>query len=220
MWLLNTSNAVLTLFDSLEAIPGPYAILSHTWDRDTPEQTFQELRWQNIHVSGVYQSNPRDLVRSPKIRNFCAFAETEGYAWAWADTCCIDRTSSADISEAIVSMYTYYSRAAVCYAYLSDVPAGDMPRKDGSAFQRSRWHTRGWTLQELLASPNIRFLSSEWTDIGGKSDLAPVLYKITGIPVKVLTSRKSLSRTSVAARLSWAALRSTTRPEDEAYCLL
>ena len=86
-------------------------------------------------------TSPRDLV-SPKIRNFLIQAETEGYEWAWSDTCCIDKTSSTELTEAINSMFQYYSLSEVCYAYLVDVPQNTSPDSI-SKFRTSKWHQRG-----------------------------------------------------------------------------
>ena len=162
--------------------------------------------------------NPRDLV-SPKIQQLCLLAEKQGYRWAWADTCCIDKTSSAELSEAINSMFRYYSLAGVCYAYLTDVPRSSGIGAD-SKFRRSLWHKRGWTLQELVASKSLVFLSCEWAVLGTKMELAETLESITKVPASVLRFETDVADISVARRMSWAAWRETTRPEDEAYCLM
>ncbi|TBU29678.1 heterokaryon incompatibility protein-domain-containing protein [Dichomitus squalens] len=216
MWLLSTGRAKLHEFVSPESVPGGYAILSHVWDKE--EQSFQELR-RLARECAVTGANPRDLA-SPKIRRCCQLAERHGYQWLWADTCCIDKTSSAELSEAINSMFRYYSLADVCYAYLRDVPRDDFLHNVDSAFRRSKWHSRGWTLQELLAPKFLIFLSQEWVPLGSKADLAPLVEEITGIPCAVLTFGMSMEQISVARRMSWAAVRETTRPEDEAYCLM
>ncbi|KAH9911100.1 uncharacterized protein BXZ73DRAFT_15752, partial [Epithele typhae] len=158
--------------------------------------------------------NPRDEL-SPKVRVFLEKAENVGYDFAWVDTCCIDKTSSAELSEAINSMFQYYSHSAVCYVYLSDVPS--IPY--GEKFRESKWHLRGWTLQELLASTVVFFFSDQWELLGNKNDLAQLLQEATGVPVSVLRSETEIQHTSIAERLSWASRRETTRPEDIAYCL-
>ncbi|KAM5543060.1 hypothetical protein V8D89_003444 [Ganoderma adspersum] len=220
--LLCTRRAELRFFPTPESVPGGYAILSHCWGND--EQTFQDIE---SHMARCVKTgeNPRDFV-TKKIRKFCILAELQGYDWGWADTCCIDKTSSSELSEAINSMFRYYSLAGVCYAFLQDVPTPtalcDL-KKDGSKFRESRWHKRGWTLQELIAPDNVVFLSSDWKPLGTKNDpdLSDLLEKITRVPVGVLTSMKTeLPKTCIASRLSWAAPRETTRSEDEAYCLL
>ncbi|PIL26640.1 hypothetical protein GSI_11265 [Ganoderma sinense ZZ0214-1] len=216
MWLLNTARAELKFFATPESVPGGYAILSHVWDEH--EDTFQSIQALRARCAED-GTNPRDLA-SDKIRNFCTLAERDGYEWGWDDTCCIDKTSSTDLSEAITAMYHYYSLADVCYVYLRDVPTDcDLPAPD-SAFRKSRWHRRGWTLQELIAPPLVVLLSHTWEPLGSKADLARLLEEITRIPADILDLRDAPSSYCVAARMAWAADRETTRPEDEAYCLM
>ncbi|TBU43099.1 hypothetical protein BD309DRAFT_961526 [Dichomitus squalens] len=157
---------------------------------------------------------------SPKIRDACAVARKAGYQYIWIDSCCIDKSSSSELSEAINSMYHWYGYAAMCYAFLADVPPDDDPREIGSRFRQSRWYTRGWTLQELIAPLQVMFLSNEWTVIGSKTVLADLVEEITGISGEALLHVKSLDEFSLAQRLSWAAKRETTRREDRAYSLL
>ena len=218
MWLVSTDRAELHFFPDPSRVPGGYAILSHTWNEQ--EQTFQETRALQEHCT-VTLENPREL-SSAKIRNACLIAEQDGYRWIWIDTCCIDKTSSTELSEAINSMFRWYACAEVCYAHLEDVPSGCARtlEQPGSAFRRARWHTRGWTLQELLAPALVVFVSNEWANLGTKQDLAPLLSSITGIRVSVLARRKTFFVASVAERMSWASRRHTRRVEDEAYCLL
>ncbi|PIL37579.1 hypothetical protein GSI_01273 [Ganoderma sinense ZZ0214-1] len=224
MWLLSTSRAELHEFPSPEAVPGGYAILSHVWDEK--EQTFQVTQWLR-QICDKTGANPRDSSH-PKIRNACALAESHGYKWLWVDTSCIDKSSSADLSEAINSMYRYYSIASICYAYLHDVPPRDThrisqphcARETRATFMQSKWHTRGWTLQELIAPTFVLFLADNWTNLGTKAELADVLQTITYIPASLLRLDTRLADYSVAQRMSWAASRKTTRPEDRAYSLL
>ncbi|TBU21976.1 hypothetical protein BD311DRAFT_706275 [Dichomitus squalens] len=157
---------------------------------------------------------------SPKIRDACAFARANGFRYIWIDSCCIDKTSSSELSEAINSMFVWYAEAQVCYAFLADVPVGEDHTAAGSSFRRSRWFTRGWTLQELIAPWDVVFLSCDWTVIGSKNTLSRLVEEITGIDREVLLHEKSLDSVSVAARLSWASKRTTTRAEDQAYSLL
>ena len=216
MWLLRTSTGELEHFDSPDNVKGGYAILSHVWQQ--PEMTFQELQALRLQPSS---SQDTLLARAaPKIRECCRLAESHGYQWLWIDTCCIDRSSSAELSEAVNSMFAWYSRAHVCYAYLYDVPAsGSLHRRD-SAFRTSKWFSRGWTLQELIAPRNLMFLSQDWTMVGTKASLASLLEEITGIDADVLTFRRSVADVSVARRMWWASTRKTTRIEDEAYSLM
>lgn len=92
----------------------------------------------------------------------------DGLEYVWIDSCCIDK-SSAELSESLNSMYAWYAKAQICYAYLVDVPAADDPSQPGSAFEQSKWLTRGWTLQELLTPAGIFFFLQDWTEIGKKS---------------------------------------------------
>ena len=219
MWLLSTDRAELHYFTSPESVPGGYAILSHVWDQ-TKEQSFQDIRTLEFECRSDLR-NPRDSV-SDKIRGCCELAARQGYSWVWIDTCCIDKASSAELSEAINSMYHYYSLAEVCFAYLADVPNSTEVRLEAkrSAFRTSRWHTRGWTLQELIAPPFLVLVSQTWDPLGTKADLAHLLEEITGIPSSVLRYEKRVSDASIAQRMFWYGTRKTTRIEDEAYCLL
>ncbi|KAH9889531.1 heterokaryon incompatibility protein-domain-containing protein [Cubamyces lactineus] len=210
MRLLNTETARLVTFPNSEEIP-PYAILSHVWQQH--EQSFQDIK-------ALHDDPDRLSHLSEKIRRFCQFAQREGFEWIWVDTCCIDKTSSAELSEAINSMYTWYSEAVICYVYLHDVST----RPNTTAFEdhltSSVWFTRGWTLQELVAPLSVVFLADDWKLLGTKEQWALVLERRTGIDRKVLTCATFLDDVSVARRMSWAAGRRTTRPEDRAYSLM
>lgn len=134
MRLLNSTTLELAEFMG-DDVP-PYAILSHTWGKD--EVTLRDIQ---------DPTKRKDDSRFAKIRACCKqAAEVDKLDWVWIDTCCIDKTSSAELSEAINSMFVWYKEASVCYAYLSDVPPLD-PFLDVAEFSRSRWFTRGWTLQ-------------------------------------------------------------------------
>ncbi|RPD58640.1 HET-domain-containing protein [Lentinus tigrinus ALCF2SS1-6] len=217
MWLLSTDRAELRFFSSLEqAQREGYAILSHVWG--DVEQTFQET--QALRKVGKPEDgyNPRDH-SSPKVQMSCIVAELHGYRWIWNDTCCIDKTSSSELSEAINSMFSYYAHAEVCYVHLGDVPPDTPIRRYGS-FAQSRWFRRGWTLQELVAPAQVIFLSSTWAVMGTKADHANALADITGIPKTIMTFEEEIWDVSIASRMSWASWRTTTRPEDEAYSLM
>lgn len=150
---------------------------------------------------------------------------SDGFDYVWVDTCCIDKTSSAELSEAINSMYVWYRGADVCYVYMADVVD---TREDfhsqpglGSAFGQSRWWTRGWTLQELLAPTCLTFFDQNWREIGTKASLQELISDLTGIDAQTLLDYDAnRSLVSVAQKMSWAANRQTTRREDHAYCLL
>lgn len=154
-----------------------------------------------------------------KIKRCCEVAAADGFYYVWIDTCCIDKTSSAELSEAINSMYQWYQDAETCYAYLADVFLEMQPRDLTYAFERSRWFTRGWTLQELIAPSTIIFFDASWHDIGTKVSLLAKISDITGINIGAL-SNANLEHFSVAQRMSWASKRKTTRVEDAAYCLM
>ncbi|KAI0800480.1 heterokaryon incompatibility protein-domain-containing protein [Fomes fomentarius] len=211
MWLLSTDRAELHSFTDHTAVKEGYAILSHTWGHE--EQTFRSMRELQEQCERTGE-NPRDCA-SPKIQNACILAEEDGYLWIWIDSCCIDKTSSSELSEAINSMFTWYSSSEVCYAYLEDVPSFR-----NSAFRNARWHTRGWTLQELIAPTLVVFVSNDWKRIGTKDRLSTLLEDITGIKREILTLEEPWSSQSVATRMFWASRRQTSRVEDRAYSLM
>ena len=218
MWLLNTKTLELRNFPNTPR--NRYAILSHVWEAGDTEYSFQSIKalYEKYHD---FEEGP--LPYAPeKVRHFCNLAAEEGYEWVWFDTCCIDKTSSSELSEAINSMYPWYEAASVCYAYLYDVPDEDDPFEPGSAFRNSRYHARGWTLQELLTSKHVIFLSASWSFLGTKTILVTPLVERTGIDRDVLlwTDMTWKEVTSVAQRMSWAAHRVTTRSEDRAYSLM
>lgn len=117
-------------------------------------------------------------------------------------------------------MFLWYSTAEVCYAYLSDVTIDDFD----AAFASSRWHTRGWTLQELLAPEHLEFFDRDWRELGSKHTHANRISDITHIDIDALSLGGQVdapfSIFSIAKRMSWASSRETTRVEDTAYCLL
>jgi hypothetical protein len=184
-----------------------YAILSHTWDAE--EVTFKDME-------GPYIPNKKGYA---KIRNCCSVARNAGFKYVWVDTCCIDKTSSAELSEAINSMYRWYQQAEVCYAYLADVPAG---QKGHRLPPDCKWFTRGWTLQELIAPSEIIFLNQKWERIGtnSESNLQQEISNITHIPLGILSGDDNVETASIAQRMTWASKRNTSRLEDRAYCLL
>ena len=190
-----------------------YAILSHTWDADDQEVTFQDM------INGVGSGK-----RGYKKIKFCGKqAQKDGLRYFWVDSCCIDKSSSAELQEAINTMFRWYRDTARCYVYLSDVSAGKHSRSSKprweSTFKRSRWFTRGWTLQELLAPRSVEFFSRDEKRLGDKVSLELQIHEVTGIAVQALQG-SPLSQFSVEDRMSWAARRETTVEEDQAYCLL
>ncbi|KAH9856279.1 heterokaryon incompatibility protein-domain-containing protein [Lenzites betulinus] len=215
MWLLSTDPDFVELRHSstIDEEGRKYAILSHVWQ--VPEQSFQEIR--RLQHEGASYSDSRV---SAKVRGAAYAARKLGYLWIWIDTCCIDKTSSAELEEAINSMFRWYAEADMCFAYLSDVTRGCRLEAAGSEFRLSRWFERGWTLQELIAPHFLIFVAQDWTPLGTKAALASLIEDITGIDAAVLTFHRSLHQVSVARRMSWAASRKTSRVEDEAYSVM
>lgn len=209
MRLINVKTFKLEHFqDPVLPVDIPYAILSHTWADD--EVTFQDM--QDLSIA----SSKKGFA---KIRATCEIAITYGLWYAWVDTCCIDKLSSAELSEAINSMFGWYKNALLCFAFLSDLPV-DCQIEVSEDFRKCRWFTRGWTLQELIAPANVMFFDKEWNLKGTKEDLSKEIEDITGIDEWVLNDSTSLSTIPIAKRMSWAANRRTCRIEDMTYCLL
>ncbi|KAH8813211.1 kinesin light chain 1, partial [Xylogone sp. PMI_703] len=195
--------------------PPPYAILSHTWT-EGQEVTYNEL------VSGT----GKDKTGYDKIRFCVDRAAEDGLQYSWVDTCCIDKSTNHELNTAINSMFRWYQRASKCYVYLSDILVSAKVTDAQAfritwveAFRRSRWFTRGWTLQELLAPPTVEFFSKNGKLLGNKILLEQEINQITRIPIEVLRGQ-SLSTFSIEERMSWAAERTTTLKEDKIYCLL
>jgi hypothetical protein len=204
MRLLNTSTLVVEEFFSN---PPEYVILSHTWEQE--EVTLQDM------ISGCASGKKAYA----KITGCCKQALNDGFGYCWIDTCCIDKTSSAELSEAINSMYKWYEGSCICYVYLSDVDKDSEKGVLRSSFDLSRWFTRGWTLQELIAPAVVVFYDGKWRELGTKLSLQSVIANITGIDITVLEGQPPRS-CNVATRMSWASYRKTTRVEDASYCLL
>jgi hypothetical protein len=193
-----------------------YAILSHTWGEATEEVTYRDI------IEGIGKSK----AGYRKIQ-FCGEqARHDGLEYFWVDTCCIDKSNSTELAEAINSMFRWYRNAATCYVYLSDVSTTKRKASDQSsefpwesAFRASKWFTRGWTLQELLAPGLVEFFSRDGKRLGDKRSLEQQIYEITGLAVSALRGA-SLSQFGVDERLLWAEHRQTTRKEDKVYSLL
>ena len=227
MRLLNTST--LTLHEFYDDNIPEYAILSHTWGEE--EVSFHDLQNKTPEQLDGWKGYV-------KIKACCGVAASERYKYVWIDTCCIDKTSSAELSEAINSMYRWYRNAEVCYAYLVDVWTGEEDKDSRrlvrdlkeynlqvatdisdfwKRFRRSRWFTRGWTLQELLAPITMWFFDRDWRRLGNKVSLKRKLSSITGIQTFHIFEHTSAS---AAQKMSWASGRKTTRVEDMAYSLM
>jgi hypothetical protein len=210
---LKTNGEFCLTKDLINNIP-PYAILSHTWGDDDQEVTLRDL----AEGSGITKAGYRKI-------QFCAEqAARDGLQYFWVDTCCIDKSNNTELSEAINSMFRWYHNAARCYVYLSDVSTNDHNRNDLSfqawepAFRKSRWFTRGWTLQELIAPLSVEFFSLEGKRLGDKKSLERQVQEITGLAARALQG--ALFEFSVAERMLWAEGRETRREEDKAYSLL
>ncbi|KAI6017590.1 heterokaryon incompatibility protein-domain-containing protein [Pisolithus microcarpus] len=211
----------LEIMKELDDTTTSYAIVSHRWGE---EVNYEEM----IGLTKMKRKERKEVKRRygyQKIVKSCEQAAKDGYTWLWIDTCCIDKRSSAELSEAINSMYRWYRNAQVCYAYLNDVGESTFPtKKDDDKFSQSNgwpeWFMRGWTLQELIAPKEVKFFNKGWVPIGNKRHLAPTLQVITGIPHEVLTGGMAAKSLTVAQIMSWAANRKTTRVEDRAYSLM
>ena len=210
MRLLQYENGEFSLIKFPDHKIPEYAILSHTWGLDSEEVDFID----------IVEKKGRDKSGYKKLR-FCGEqAARDGLLYFWIDTCCIDKSSSAELDEAIRSMFRWYGAAARCYVYLSDVPEPKgLAVTVESVFAKSRWFTRGWTLQELIAPKSVEFFSQKGETLGHKGSRLQQIHEITGVAIEALQGR-SISQFSVADRMSWAARRETTREEDAAYCLL
>ena len=198
-----------------DAIPS-YAILSHRWKDDSQEVTFDDMAEGTGQGKAGYE----------KIK-FCGEqAARDGLQYFWVDTCCIKKSSDAELSESLNSMFRWYQRAEKCYVYLPDGPrrksigrAENILDNWEQAFRESDWFTRGWTLQELLAPSLVEFFSPEKDLLGSKQSLEKQINEITGIPISALRGTE-LSQFSINQKFNWAKNRQTTREEDWAYSLL
>ncbi|CAJ2501027.1 Uu.00g038800.m01.CDS01 [Anthostomella pinea] len=212
MRLLQTSSLRLESFANRHKAP-PYAILSHMWFDD--EVLFEDIENRSREA----------LIKKQgflKIELSARQALQDGYAYIWIDTCCIDKSSSTELSEAINSMSDWYRSAGICYAYLADTT-------DLSQLGSSRWYSRGWTLQELIMPRQVKFFGAAWEPLGSRTAMAAAIADVTGIDRTILSleDRSSsgefahlLQSFNVATRMAWATSRVTTRPEDAAYCLM
>jgi hypothetical protein len=213
MRLINSQT--LQLEEFIDGNIPTYSILSHTWGPE--EVSFSD------YTSNRAVAESKDGYR--KIRLSCEQARKDDISYVWVDTCCIDKSSSAELTESINSMFKWYQDSDTCYAYLTDVSKANFDIE----FPKSCWFSRGWTLQELLAPTHVDFYDQDWCEIGSKLDHAELISEITRIDVKALClagethgdfTDVTLASFCVAKRMSWASNRKTTRVEDMAYCLL
>ena len=195
-------NKLTMQMEEFNGSPPPYDILSHTWGDE------------EVSLAQYFKSESHHLAGFQKIRNSCSLAWCQ---YVWVDTCCIDKSSSAELSEAINSMYKWYQNSNACLVYLSDIYQEERFEQNIENLKRCRWFRRGWTLQELLAPKTIYFHDRDWVYIGSRLDMSGILSKITGIDETSLWNPRGAS---IAQKMSWAANRQTTRIEDKAYCLL
>ncbi|KAF2622330.1 hypothetical protein BU25DRAFT_327275, partial [Macroventuria anomochaeta] len=191
----------------------PYAILSHTWEEDNNEE---------VTFSDVMDGTGQEKIGYRKLR-FCGDqAARDRLEYFWVDTCCIDKSNSSEHTEAIILMFQWYQKAAVCYAYLSNVSSEEKNSAHSKEwelqFKSSRWFNRGWTLQELIAPDIVQFFSKEWALLGDKHTLVQEVSDATGISIEALQT-KHIFQLSMQERISWTKHRNTTRPEDLAYSL-
>jgi hypothetical protein len=231
MRLLNTTTLEFEEFAG--GLTEKYTILSHRWgDEEVSFKEYRKSRETLKHRAGY-----------KKITQFCKISRQRGYRLAWIDTCCIDKRSSAELSEAINSMYEWYRISAECYVWLEDY-SGSL-----DDLHKCAWFSRGWTLQEMLAPRRVIFFTAHWKIIGHKicierftlivwskhSHECPCMERRTtsplgrhiirwlveasGIPEEYL-SGVPVNKASIAERMSWAYRRKTTRVEDQAYSLL
>jgi hypothetical protein len=186
-----------------------YAILSHTWGDE--EVSFQDWQGED-HGAGKKNGGFQ------KILGACLMAERNGFEYLWVDTNCINKDSSAELSEAINSMFSWYEKAALCMVYLDDFHFES--HVSLASFENCRWFTRGWTLQELLAPRAVSFFDASWIYVGNKTGLVQHICLATSIHMQYLLYPDTIFMASVARRMSWVAARRTTREEDMAYCMM
>ncbi|KAF2190316.1 HET-domain-containing protein [Zopfia rhizophila CBS 207.26] len=186
-----------------------YAILSHTWGHDGDEITYKDI----INGTGSGKAG------YDKLR-FCAVqAKNDGLGYCWIDTCCIDKTNAAELTESINSMFRWYQNAVKCYVFLADISTPMSEDDRASQLRNSRWFTRGWTLQELIAPRCVEFFSQKRELLGDRKSLEKQIHQVTGISIHALRG-ELLSHFTINERMSWAANRTTKRPEDKVYSLL
>ena len=222
-WRALTNYQVDVLKEFHDGGPTKYVILSHRWGKDS-EVDYVEM----VYLMSLKKSD-RDEVRArdgyQKILNSCRQAKADRIEWLWVDSCCIDKRSSSELSEAINSMYRWYENSTICYAHLHDFEGPSFPTVPNiqkfSAFSGwPEWFSRGWTLQELIAPRNLQFFNKHWQSIGSKEAYANNINEITRVPRAVLVDGLAANRPCVAQIMSWASDRKTTRIEDRAYSLL
>ncbi|KAK7462337.1 hypothetical protein VKT23_007938 [Stygiomarasmius scandens] len=201
--LIDTQSLKLVDFKQGSPIPH-YAILSHKWsDEEVGFQEFKQPSKKTARKSGYR-----------KILNACEQARLDNLDYLWIDTCCINQEDQGDVHRNIKSMFAYYQNSRICYAYLFDILG------PGNNLGSSQWFDRAWTLQELIAPPDVFFFNHSWLYVGRRSQRPREIGNVTGIPNAVLRGDVRVHDVDVAERMSWSILRESTRPQDRAYCLL
>jgi hypothetical protein len=196
--------------DFLDALSIPrYAAISYSWEAD-------EVRHGNLRETSLASEKPS----LQELKEFCLQAGNLSLEWLWVDTVCVNRSSSAELSEAINSTFKWFRQSEACIVYLSDVDYVDDSQEQEKRIRQSRWMRRSWTLQELIASQNIHFYAANWMRIGTKESLLPLLSEVTQVDKAVLENADHLSHYSIGRIMSWAANREAPRVEDIAYSLL
>ncbi|EFW99510.1 het domain containing protein [Grosmannia clavigera kw1407] len=177
MRLINVHDLKLCEFSGGASGTPQYAILSHTWGSDDEEVSFHDLNRERSELTTGKKGYA-------KITGCCRLAEADGIDWVWIDTCCTNKLSSTELSEAINSMFQWYAQSEVCYAFLSDVDGAAVRAEQqiesavpdvAKVLGRSRWFKRGWTLQELLAPDEVVFVDRCWREMGTKRTLSVAL---------------------------------------------
>lgn len=203
MRLINVQTLAFEEFEGDATTDLKYGILSHRWREE-------EVTYHDAISTGLYDIQKKGIA---KIKQVCKLALLSDLQYVWVDTCCIDKASSAELSEAINSMFRWYQQAHTCFAYLDDIDLGGAP-------ELSMWFSRAWTLQELIAPQHVLFSDKDWEPLGSKADLADGISARTAIPHDVLKNKLNIYSLPVAQRMSWARRRSARRVEDIAYSLL
>ncbi|KAJ8588143.1 hypothetical protein M405DRAFT_272972, partial [Rhizopogon salebrosus TDB-379] len=194
-------------------------MLSHRWEGKEP-------LLHDIGTNVVYELSPVGGVA--KLLSFCRIARDAGYRWAWSDTCCIDKTNNAELQQSLNAMFVWYHHSALTIVYLSDV----LPSSRPGALAKSKWNTRGWTVQEFLAPKFVIFYQRDWTlYLGDPSDvddpypnhkdsieIMQELKDATKIDLQFLVSFQPGMK-GAREKLQWASARVTTVLEDMAYSL-
>jgi hypothetical protein len=214
-WIVTDGNeGNLSLRLEQNIVVSKYAILSHRWGNPEDEVSFEDMLSGKQEERKGYQ----------KLMGCCKQAQKDGLQHVWVDTCCINKASSAELSEAITSMFAFYERSTACYVLLADVLVTSSAYEtiQSEAFSQSDWFTRGWTLQELIAPRNVKFFDGAWSFLGYKTSdsLSRTIATITGVDSLVLNDPSIIKAYSISKKMSWAARRRTTRTEDRAYSLM